>query len=226
MTKNIATLVLVCKRPALHQGKQRLAETIGAEKAFSIAQHLLQCALEDLSDWAGAVVISPSHSSDVQWSSTLLERDFEVVPQSDGNLGKRLNLLDRELRAKGHNALIYIGSDAPILSNIHFHEILTSLESNDVVFCPSSDGGVTIMACNRTWPDMTALPWSTDKLGTSLTDLCLENQLSVNHTSPAYDIDIQEHLYRLVRDLKEDERPARKALVSEIHQLMKTSYYA
>jgi glycosyltransferase A (GT-A) superfamily protein (DUF2064 family) len=41
------TLVLLCKRPAPGHGKQRLAASLGAERACAVAWALLDCALEE-----------------------------------------------------------------------------------------------------------------------------------------------------------------------------------
>ena len=54
----LPTLVLVCKRPALGIGKQRLAAKVGQELALQIAEALLACALEDVLAWPGSVVIA------------------------------------------------------------------------------------------------------------------------------------------------------------------------
>lgn len=223
---NDATLVLVCKRPALHQGKQRLAKTIGAEKALIFAQHLLACALEDLSCWHGKIVVSPSHTSDKQWAAELLTKPTQIIPQVEGNLGQRLNILDQQLRAQGHQQIIYIGSDAPILSARDYQETIEALKNHDVALCPALDGGVTIMACKKPWPDMTDLPWSTDLLGSSLKQLCQSHQLTVANTASTYNIDTQEQLIQLAQDLSQDKRPARQALITQINQLIKTSHYA
>jgi glycosyltransferase A (GT-A) superfamily protein (DUF2064 family) len=214
-----ATLVLICKRPALHYGKQRLAHSIGAEHALVFARHFLACALEDLNTWPGRIVISPADQQDTEWASQLLSKDTLVMAQSDGNLGERINNLDLKLRARGHQQLIYIGSDAPILSMHHYQQINQALTEHAIALCPARDGGVTIMANAQPWPDLRALPWSTAQLGDSLVALCQTNDLSVHHTEMTYDIDCQPELLMLGQDLAQDSRPARQTLVKEINLL-------
>jgi len=230
MMKTDATLVLVCKRPALGHGKQRLAKSLsesslvskstGAEQALVIANCLLACALEDLNDWPGNKVISPAHVRDLEWAKTLLKSPVQVLAQVDGNLGERLNYLDKKLRAEGHEKLIFIGSDAPILSALHYQEISTALESHDIALCPAQDGGVTIMANKIAWPNMKNLAWSTEQFDTSLTLLCQQQQLSVTHTQSSYDVDTRAQLTQLYHDLKLDKRPARQKLLHEIKLLL------
>lgn len=62
-----ATLVLLCKRPALGIGKQRLAANVGTEIALQIAEALLACALEDVQAWTGNIIIAPADIKDREW---------------------------------------------------------------------------------------------------------------------------------------------------------------
>jgi len=217
------TLVLLCKRPALHHGKQRLAATIGPELALNFAQHFLACALEDLHQWPGQLVISPASECDGPWASKLLGKPALILPQQAGNLGERLNWLDQQLRQQGHHHILYIGSDAPMLSQHHYHAICDALTHADIALAPAQDGGVTIMANRQAWPPMTDLPWSTDQLGAALAHLCQEQQLSTATTELTYDVDHQQQLIQLSQDLVGDLRPARQALLKQIQQYMTQS---
>ena len=102
-----ATLVLVCKRPGLGMGKQRLAANIGQEAANHVAEALLACALEDARDWAGPVVNCAGAPSDFGWADALLAavaaEGCIYCPQATGNLGQRLNILDHALRGGDWN---------------------------------------------------------------------------------------------------------------------------
>ncbi|WP_051785719.1 TIGR04282 family arsenosugar biosynthesis glycosyltransferase [Endozoicomonas numazuensis] len=216
------TLVLVCKKPALHQGKQRLAADIGAEQALAVAQLLLSCALEDLSDWPGKIAIAPAHPEDDQWASQLLKhRNCLVVPQGSGNLGERLNHIDNELRLRGKENLIYIGSDSPTLSFKQLSDTAQKLQTYDTVFSKARDGGVTVMANRTPWPDLSKLPWSTDSLGASLTDLCRQSHLSVGYAPSGQDVDHLKDLLGALPELNSDDRPARIALTKHIKTVFK-----
>ena len=209
-------LVLFCKRPALFQGKQRLATTIGAEQALEFAQSFLACALEDLTAWPGPVILSPSTPEDASWAATILSRDHDIIAQTGGSLGDRLQQVDQAARQLGHEKVIFIGSDHPALSAQHYREAREALQNNDVVLSPARDGGVTIMGAGCVWPDLTGLPWSTEQLGRALSNHCRDHGLEVSYISSSYDIDVAADLAPLCHDLKMDYRPARQALY---HQL-------
>ncbi len=227
------TLILICKRPTLGNGKQRLAAKIGADIAYQIAEALLACVLEDVMTWPGTAIIAPADTKDQKWAENIVKRayaeqnrsHFKVITQTDGNLGQRLNVIDQTLRGNGFNELIYIGSDAPDINPTDFSELSNALLNFDTVLKPTLDGGVSIMASRKPWPDLSDLPWSTSQLGESLSRVCMKNGHSVIKLKQGFDVDEYEDLPYLVSKLSEDQRPARRALVALAHQViqMKTS---
>lgn len=218
----LPTLVVFCKRPKLNQGKQRLVEDISAEQALNVAQGLLACAIEDTLSWQGPVVIACAHDSDKDWAKTL-NPQAEIMTQlpenTSGNLGQRLNHVDQRLRQLGHEQLIIIGTDAPILTSDYFTKTALALSEHDIVLSHADDGGVVIMANSTPWPNLFALPWSTDKLSHALSTHCRDNDLSVNYIEPGYDIDYVQDLQKLAGDLSGDLRPARQALLNIIYPI-------
>lgn len=210
-----AALVLVCKRPGLGIGKQRLAVSLGREAANRIAEALLACALEDARVWSGPVVIAPANTEDYAWAEALLPEIYprvHIEPQAEGNLGQRLNILDGRLRAAGLKKLVYIGSDAPALGAADYAAVNEALEHHDSVLTPSSDGGVVVMASRRQWPLLGNLPWSTRCLGMALADCCRTAGQSVATLTHGFDVDEKDDLARLIISLSHDRRPARRAL--------------
>ncbi|WP_207063072.1 DUF2064 domain-containing protein [Motiliproteus sp. SC1-56] len=207
------TLVILCKRPTLTEGKQRLAPALGAELTRRLAQALLNCALEDAAQWPGPVVISPARTEDRDWAANLPVGAC-VLPQGEGNLGARINRLDSQLRALGHQRLVYIGTDAPGLDSGHYSAVRRELARSPVVLSAAADGGVVLMASREPWPELEALPWSTATLGEALHACCLQGGLKVTYTAPGYDVDLVEDLPRLREDLSGDPRAARQRLLA------------
>ncbi|MDP2560064.1 DUF2064 domain-containing protein [Psychrobium sp. 1_MG-2023] len=212
----LPSLVLLCKKPALHHGKQRLASSIGAEQALVFAELFLRCALEDLEQWSGHVIISPASQQDNLWAQSLLSRSVTIVAQPAGNLGERINQLDQQLRQQGHQQLIYMGSDAPSLMPEHYLQAARLLIKHDIALTPAIDGGVTLMANRVPWPDMQLLPWSTAQLGSALARLCQTNQLSVAQGDVTSDVDTLIDLQQLRAKLVDDKRPARQVLAQQL----------
>jgi glycosyltransferase A (GT-A) superfamily protein (DUF2064 family) len=208
-------LVLVCKRPTLGIAKQRLATCLGRVTAKRIADALLACALEDARDWQGPVVIAPADISDDVWASSLLPQlqpKIHIVPQPNGNLGQRLNVIDHKLRARGLEQLVYIGSDAPVLTAADYAAARAALLHHDSVLKPAADGGVVLMGSRQRWPTLDALPWSTGDLGSALAGCCRATGQSLAILSRGFDVDEEQDIFRLIEELKADQRPARRAL--------------
>ena len=221
-------LVVFFKRPALFQGKQRLAQSIGAEQALIFARSFLGCALEDAHDWPGPVVLSPASPGDIPWAQTLLDRDCKVLAQPSGGFGHRLEEIDRRLRQGGHTKIFFIGTDAPALKPTLYQEARIALEESDIVLGPAADGGVTIMGARTPWPDLRLLPWETNRLGQALERLCQRQGLNTKTISPSYDIDVEADLNLLMTDLSYDRRPARQKLYHQLCTFLnqETKHYA
>lgn len=207
-----ATLLVFCRRPGPGVGKQRLAPLLGAARTLELARLLLAAALEDAAAWPGAVVLAPAAAADTGWAAGLLARPVQVIPQPDGNLGERLMAVDRAARAAGHQRLLFIGSDAPVLDLTYLETAGQALSHRPVVLGPAADGGVTLMGNAAPWPELADLPWSSGQLATALATRCEATGLPVSWLAPRYDVDLGDDLAGLARDLADDPRPVRQTL--------------
>ena len=194
-----------------------MAQKLGAALALQIAEALLACAVEDVYAWPGPVAIAPAVVTDTDWAAHLLETarlrfPVAIIPQAPGNLGQRLNALDRALRAQGLTQLVFIGSDAPGLDEEDYHTVRAALQHTGTVLIPARDGGVVLMASRYPWPELSLLPWSSAQLGKSLCKACQSAGQSVSVVRQGYDIDEAADLIVATDALRHDERPARRAL--------------
>lgn len=188
------TMVLVCKRPRLGQGKQRLANTIGIEAAFQISSLLLDCASDLLQAWTGPKVLSPAHAEDVDWAHGLLP-DALVVVQTQGNLGVRIQEVDRCLREMGHDRLLWVGSDCPSLTLSDLHKAQQALDSGaSFHFRAARDGGAVLMANAQPWPGIEDLAWSTDRFLETALQLCSATASTTVNRDTLPDLDLLEDI--------------------------------
>ena len=218
-------LVLFFKRPRIGVGKQRVAATVGQEKAYQLAQALLDCALEDMADWRGVLVFAVASTEDVLWVEETIIPQFPnrttfAMAQGEGNMGQRLNSVDARLRDMGLRELYYIGSDAPVLNQHIYTTARNMMSHHDATFARSEDGGVTLMASKKPWPPLAELPWSTAILGDTLVACCKRSDWNVAETDGLYDVDTIDELNRIRSDLAGDTRPARVALLEQIDALL------
>ncbi len=207
-----AVLVVFCRRPQPGVGKQRLAASVGREAAHAIACALLACTLEDLAAWPGPIVLAPAAAQDADWARSLLGTRARVVPQPEGNLGERLEAVDRALRRDGVERLLFIGTDAPALPAGFFAAAAAALDRANVVLAPARDGGVTLMGAGRAWPPLGDLPWSTPSLGAALEAACRGRGDSVARLAESGDVDEVADLDWACAALAGDARAARREL--------------
>lgn len=221
-TRQWPAVIVFCKRPHAGSGKQRLAASIGIDAAHNIAEALLACALEDVRDWPGRLVIAPASATDRNWADTL-HPGADVIVQTNGNLGQRLQHIDHCLLQQGCAQRIYIGTDAPLLSLSDLRDAATAMQYSDVVLQPALDGGVTLMASKPAWPELSALPWSQAELGLALQASCLVAGHTVSLLPASMDIDVLADLHQVRSALLQDVRPARKKLLRAIDAVLSTA---
>ena len=232
-------LVVMLKAPA--NAKRRLAAEVGglAEEA---AARLLNCALEDALAWPGPTWLSPANRRDLEWLMTRVGAEFwpiraslpttdgsvgqagpvrtrrgaicGLVPQRGGNLGERINHVDRELRSRGRTVdrLVFVGTDCPGLDAAYLGQAASSLQNADAVLGPAEDGGVVLMGARRPWPDLQGLGWSGKTLRAELRDLCLEAGWRVTTLDVREDVDNLHDLLGAGLALSGDGRLTRRAL--------------
>jgi uncharacterized protein len=214
------TLILFCKRPRPGVGKQRLVPALGEQGAFRVAELLHQCALAQLAQWPHSRVVACADADDCDAYRNAYPWIERVVAQQAGNLGQRINRLDNILRLAGHQRQLIIGSDMPEQSPGLIRAASSLLGVHDVVLSAAIDGGVTLMATRKPWPDLAALPWSTPQLGEALVACCEQAGLSVGWAAPCDDVDTLQDLRRLQSSLASDTRAPQQALRTLIQELI------
>ncbi|MXZ27746.1 MAG: DUF2064 domain-containing protein [Gammaproteobacteria bacterium] len=211
-------LALVFRRPRERHGKRRLAASLEERAVVELCRLMLDCALEDLRGWRGPVVLVPEDRDDLDWARSLPARrpdrpaPVTVLAQGAGNLGRRLERLDRALDAMQLTRRIYIGSDAPALKPRHYRRVIAGLATHDAVLAAARDGGVTMMATRRGWPQLARLPWGTPGLAHALSAACRRTGRPALEIPGGFDVDRRSDLATLARALRGDARPARREL--------------
>lgn len=211
-------LALVFRRPRERHGKRRLAASLDERAVVALCRLMLDCALEDLRAWRGPAVLVPEDEDDLDWALSLpasrsdRPAPVRVLAQGAGNLGRRLERLDRALDAMQLKRRIYIGSDAPILKPRHYRRVTAGLAAHDAVLASARDGGVTMMATRRGWPQLAGLPWGRPGLAHALSAACRKTGRAVLRIPGGFDVDRRSDLAPLARALHGDARPARREL--------------
>jgi rSAM/selenodomain-associated transferase 1 len=184
------TLLVLLKYPSPGQVKTRLAESIGADRAAALYR-----------DWVGRVLetVQPLRKQFrvVGYFDGALCSNFQSWelmadqwwPQPAGDLGDKLEagftraFLDDQL-------VVAIGTDCLDLDAALIRQAFVLLESHDVVFGPTLDGGYYLVGTGRNCPSFFAgVSWSSHDTLQSHRAVCQQNAWTVATLPTLRDID-------------------------------------
>lgn len=201
-----STLIVVLgKPPRLGEGKTRLARDVGAARAARIARGLLfdtWATVTGLAAEAGDVDVALATSGPTE-RYPLLSPAPAIVPQPDGDLGRRMAALAADALAT-HARVLLLGTDGPGVPHDALTKALSLLDTHDVVLGDNPDGGFWCLglradaapAHDPTWLD--GLDWDVDDTRAQVEARCRERGLTSALAPPWIDVDVQTDLDALL----------------------------
>jgi len=155
-------------------------------RSRDIAQQLIDHTHETLSSVDLPVIV---YSSDRQVGETFGERFANAFAT---------------LFEEGYENVIAVGNDCPRLSSGLISRSRRSLDNNDIVLGPASDGGVYLLGLNRQAFDKESfigLSWKTDSLLADLVEYTVRADFSFTLLEKLSDIDDNKDLLFAIREL-------------------------
>jgi rSAM/selenodomain-associated transferase 1 len=164
-TDSPRVLGLFAKRPDPGRVKTRLAAQASPEWAARVADAFLRDTVERLSRIAGRRVLAFTPSDARPFFAGIVGTRFALVPQDEGDLGRRLSaFIAGELEA-GAGAVVVVGTDSPTLPPELVEQAFQELERADVVLGPATDGGYYLLGCGRRLPPLfDRVAWSSRRV--------------------------------------------------------------
>lgn len=134
-------VVLFVRSPERGKVKSRLASAMGQNHALELYRAFITDILGTLRKGNSrlAVAYHPADSGEVLIS--WLGKEFIYIPQRGEDLGKRMENAFTDSFSRGFRRVVLIGSDIPDLTSAIIDKAFSSLEENDAVIGPASDGG-------------------------------------------------------------------------------------
>ena len=209
-------LYVIARAPRAGFAKTRLGRTIGHERAISLYRAFLRDLAARFNDSPfppGWYVTPPDAWPEI---SALTGESGRVLFQGDGDLTERQSELFRGAKGRGEGRIVLIASDSPHLGVEVVEEAFHSLDSNDLVFGPTFDGGYYLIGMRGYHDVLEGVPMS---VGTELGGITARARLaglSVGLLETTFDVDVVEDLENL-RPLaveRADLRATRDALES------------
>jgi uncharacterized protein len=186
-------LSLFAKWPHPGTVKTRLA-AFDPHIAAAIARAFLLDTMERFSNLDLCRVLAYTPAAALADFTELTQSRFTLVPQSEGDLGQRMQtLLHRELNA-GAEAVVILGTDSPTLPVAYVEQAFAQLEqSADVVLGPALDGGYYLLGCgHRVPPIFDGITWSSPRVLAETIARLHDPSWRLALLPPWYDVDTPE----------------------------------
>jgi len=155
-------LVVMAKAPIPGRVKTRLEPMLGPERAAELFGAFLDDVLERARGWAEAAQARAVLSWAGPGAPPASAAGFWVRDQGQGDLGQRIETARRSAEAE---TVVVLGSDAPMMADDRVAQAFGALETGQVVFGPTEDGGYDLVG----FPGPAAwvlhdIPWSTPEV--------------------------------------------------------------
>ena len=203
MNPNRALLVFV-KNPELGKVKTRLKPELSNEECVAIYKAMVNDLVKNIQTekyYDIFFFFTPKNSEDVvqQW----LGNEFNLVPQSDGDLGKRMNNALNWAFENDYNNAVLIGTDCPTIDQNLIVNAFKNLENLDVVLGPSEDGGYYLVGTKSQQPEIFEnIHWSSEVVFSETILRIEDNNLTYSELETRSDIDKYSDLVKLYNFLK------------------------
>jgi uncharacterized protein len=160
MNRKKKLLIIFYRNPELGKVKNRLAVTIGEERALAI--YLLMAAHARKTSLAIHVDKVVYYSRFIDTEDNWLNNDFQKRLQQGEDLGEKMKHAFEESFSSGYESVCIIGTDCLELTKEILNEAFECLTHQDAVLGPAVDGGYYLLGMNRMIPELFAnKKWST-----------------------------------------------------------------
>ena len=197
------SIAILAKAPIPGYANTRLIPAIGAHAAAALQERLTDRAVATaLAAKVGPVTVwctpDATHSTFVRLA--IRERiTLRVQPQ--GDLGARM----LAATAAVNGPALVIGTDCPALTELHLRGAASALrEGNDVIIIPAEDGGYVLIGTRTAQPTLfSGIAWGTKSVLADTRARIVERLLVLIERPPLWDVDTEDDLARLERELPE-----------------------
>ncbi|HYV39652.1 MAG TPA: TIGR04282 family arsenosugar biosynthesis glycosyltransferase [Gemmataceae bacterium] len=192
------TLGLFAKWPQAGQVKTRLAAQTSPEWAAQIALAFLRDTLTRLTSISARRVLACSGADTADQFAAIVQNQFELEPQSHGDLGQRMSAFFTACLANGDERVVLVGADSPTLPLSYIETAFDALAVADVVLCPATDGGYCLMGCaGQAPPVFDGITWGGTNVLSETVARIKTAKLKLALLPPWYDVDMLEDWHML-----------------------------
>ena len=201
-------VAIMAKASAPGRTKTRLVPPLTFEQAAALNTAFLQDVAGNLllagsyALIAGYVAFAPAGTE--EFFHGTLPSDIGLIDASLPNLGDCLLRTIEEIFARGHASAVVLNSDSPTLPTALLVEAAAALAppGERAVLGPSTDGGYYLLGLKTAHRHLfEEITWGTERVAAQTLERARELKLEVHMLPPWYDVDDEEGLRRLHREL-------------------------
>jgi rSAM/selenodomain-associated transferase 2/rSAM/selenodomain-associated transferase 1 len=203
-----AHLLIFTRYPEAGRTKTRLIPTLGAEGAADLQRQMTEHTVAQVKPLLSDAPPADAGINGINWQICLwfgggtiaqmqdwLGKDWAYFPQSEGDLGDRLQTSVQYSFNQGAAGVVVIGIDCPNIDATTIRTAWDQLQTHEVVLGPATDGGYYLIGMKRLIPDLfQGITWGTERVFAQTEAIAQRLHLSTAVLSPLQDVDYPEDL--------------------------------
>ncbi|MBG9986079.1 TIGR04282 family arsenosugar biosynthesis glycosyltransferase [Facklamia sp. DSM 111018] len=188
-------VIYFVKLPIVGFNKTRLQGFLPKEDIHHLSKYLLSKTFKELQllDAEVLVFVTPSDRKDEISEHLNVEKDKIFAQKECDHLGERMRVAMKEVFNMGYEKVALVGCDLVDITKELLEDVFRQLESYDVVFAPTADGGYGIAASRKFRPEMFAIDeYSHDQVFFQSKSVVEKAGLACGETKLIHDLDTRE----------------------------------
>lgn len=178
-------VILMTKIPNKNS-KTRLSTILSEEQRIMMSNNLIEKNLNAIKNYKVFLSLTPDELFDDYTKNS----PYECIRQIGNDIGERMNNSIKEVLSRGSSKVILIGSDIIDFDGEIFDEAFDKLDTNDVVFSPTEDGGYSLIGMKKAHGVLFEnKKYSNPNVENDLENSLIEHDLSYYKLKETHDID-------------------------------------
>lgn len=197
-------LYFAAKAPIADQVKTRLGAAIGMQEAATLYEGFVRDLAARFTSVPHEIAWYVTPHSWPRLRPLVARADVVRVQRGRGWAARQANLF-RDCDAADEGRVILAATDSPQLQPARVDEAFAALDSNDVVLGPTLDGGYYLVGMRRFHDIFTGAPMSKASTLVEMLKQAATQRLSVHVLEPELDVDTEQDLDLLAREISRRE---------------------
>ena len=187
-------VILMTKIPNKNS-KTRLSTILSEKQRITMSNNLIEKNINAIKNYKVFLSLTPDELFDDYTKNS----PYDCIRQTGDDIGQRMNNSIKEVLLLGYSKVILIGSDIIDFDSEIFDEAFDKLDTNDVVFSPTEDGGYSLIGMKKAHDVLFEnKKYSNPNVENDLENSLIKNNLSYYKLKETHDIDTDIDLVKYI----------------------------